>query len=174
MWWTVLDAQVRAAEMALAALKKEVPLNIEATDAARVDADATVLKSEAAEQQARHDNMRYKQLEAKHIIERHKLVEMESILADMTIRAPAGEILITRLVNQGEMVTSGGPLFDLVDLDRLYLKAYVPEILIGKLRLGLPCRIHTDAFPKRAFPATLRYISSIAEFTPKEVQTPDG
>ncbi len=228
----VLAAQVRAAGMALAALKKEVPLIIEAADAARVDAAATVLKSEAAEQQAAHDNMRYEQLEAKHIVERHKLeemalawtvaksnlksarsgsiraekqlreaelgwdrikvkgaeldalkarraqagaklVEMESVLADLTIRAPARGMLMTRLVDVGEMVVSGGPLFDLVDLDRLYLKTYVPEILIGKLRLDLPARIHTDAFPNRAFPATLRYISSRAEFTPKEVQTPD-
>ena len=228
----VLDARVKASQMALSALKKEVPLVIEAADAALVDTAATVLKSEAAEQQAAHDKNRFQQLEAKHIVERHKLEEMalawtvsesnlksaraghiraekqlrevelgwdrikvkaadlsalkaqreqagakleemESILADLTIRAPSRGILMTRLVDVGEMVASGGPLFDLVDLDRLYLKAYVPEILIGKLRLSLPCRIYTDAFPDRGFPATLRYISSSAEFTPKEVQTPD-
>jgi len=53
------------------------------------------------------------------------------------------------------------------------LKVYVPEIEIGKVRLGLPARIYTDAFPDKPFPATLRYIASQAEFTPKEVQTAD-
>jgi len=53
------------------------------------------------------------------------------------------------------------------------LKVYVPEFQIGKVRLGLPARIHTDAFPAKPFEATVRYISSRAEFTPKEVQTSD-
>ena len=228
----VLDAQVRAAEIALAAVKKEVPLVIEAADAALVDASATLVSTEAAEEQAHHDEIRYKNLATKKIVAKHTLeeadlawtvarsnlksagagriqaekqlreaelgwdriqvkaaelralkaqreqaraalVEVQSILADLTIPAPAQGILMTRLVDVGEMVASGGPLFDLVDMDRLYLKAYVPEILIGKLRLGLPARIYTDAFPDRGFPATLRYISSRAEFTPKEVQTTD-
>ena len=73
----------------------------------------------------------------------------------------------------GEVVTAGAPLYELVDLDRLYLKAYVPEVQIGKLRLGLRARIYTDAFPDEPFPAVVRYIASRAEFTPKEVQTPD-
>ena len=101
------------------------------------------------------------------------LAEVRSVLDDLSIRAPAGGIITTRIVDEGEVVAAGGPLFDIVDLDRLYLKVYVAEKEIGKLRLGLPARIHTDAFPDQAFPATTRYIASQAEFTPKEVQTPD-
>ena len=101
------------------------------------------------------------------------LNEMESILVDLTILAPADGTLTTRLVDVGEVVAAGSPLFEIVDLDRLYLKAYVPEVQIGKVRLGLPARIYTDAFPEQPFDATVRYIASKAEFTPKEVQTPD-
>ncbi len=50
---------------------------------------------------------------------------------------------------------------------------YVPAKEIGKLRLDLPAQIWVDAFPDEPFPATVRYIASRAEFTPKEVQTPD-
>ncbi len=60
-----------------------------------------------------------------------------------------------------------------MDLDRLYLKVYVPERQIGKLRLDLPARVYTDAFPQQPFAARVRYIASRAEFTPKEVQTTD-
>lgn len=101
------------------------------------------------------------------------LDEAESVLKDLTIEAPTSGTITTRMVNVGEVVTAGAPLLELVDLDRLYLQVYVPEVQIGKLRLGLPARVHTDAFPEQPFDATLRYIASKAEFTPKEVQTPD-
>ena len=101
------------------------------------------------------------------------LNEAESVLADLTIRAPTNGTVTTRMVDLGEVVTAGTPLFEIVDLDRLYLKVYVPEIQIGKIRLDLPARIHTDAFPDQPVEATVRYIASKAEFTPKEVQTPD-
>jgi len=78
-----------------------------------------------------------------------------------------------RMVDVGEVVTAGAPLLELVDLDRLYLQVYVPEVQIGRVRLELPARIYTDAFPDQPFQATVRYIASKAEFTPKEVQTPD-
>ena len=99
--------------------------------------------------------------------------ETASILQDLTIVAPTDGTVTTRMVDVGEVVTTGAPLLELVDLDRLYLQVYVPEVQIGKVRLDLPARIYTDAFPDQPFEATVRYIASKAEFTPKEVQTPD-
>lgn len=109
------------------------------------------------------------QLEQGHAV----LAEAESILSDMTLVAPIGGVITTRVRDKGEVVAAGSPVFDVVDLDRLYLKVYVPESQIGMLRLSLPARVYTDAFPDKPFPATARYIASRAEFTPKEVQTPD-
>jgi HlyD family secretion protein len=99
--------------------------------------------------------------------------EAESVLKDLTITAPTNGTVTTRMVDVGEVVAAGAPLLELVDLDHLYLKVYVPEVQIGKIRLDLPARIFTDAFPDQPFEATVRYIASKAEFTPKEVQTPD-
>lgn len=101
------------------------------------------------------------------------LAEAESMLADLTIRAPVAGVVVARVREPGEVVAVGAPLLDLVDLDQLYLKVYVAEAQIGKLRLGLPARVYTDAFPDHPVEATVRTISSRAEFTPKEVQTPD-
>ncbi len=101
------------------------------------------------------------------------LDEVRSVLEDLTIKAPGAGTITTRMVDVGEVVMAGAPLLELVDLDRLYVKVYVPEVQIGKVRLGLPARIYTDAFPDQPFEATVRYIASKAEFTPKEVQTPD-
>ncbi|MDE3042389.1 MAG: efflux RND transporter periplasmic adaptor subunit [Nitrospirota bacterium] len=101
------------------------------------------------------------------------LNEAESVLKDLTITAPTSGTVTTRMVDVGEVVAAGTPLLELVDLDHLYLKVYVPEVLIGKMRLDLAARIYTDAFPGQPFDATVRYIASKAEFTPKEVQTQD-
>jgi len=101
------------------------------------------------------------------------LAEAQSVLNDLTIGAPASGMITTRIADTGEVVAAGSPLYDIVDLDRLYLKVYVAEKDIGKVRLGLPAQIYIDALPDRPFPATVRYIASQAEFTPKEVQTPD-
>lgn len=101
------------------------------------------------------------------------LVEAQSTLDDLTIKAPASGTIVSRFVDAGEVVNAGTPLLDLVDLDRLYLQVYVPEPLVGRIRLGLPAKVYTDAYPDQPFDATVRYIASEAEFTPKEVQTKD-
>jgi len=54
------------------------------------------------------------------------LQEMLSLKEDLTIHAPAKGVITTRIVDEGEVVAAGSPLFDIVDLDRLYLKVYVP------------------------------------------------
>jgi HlyD family secretion protein len=101
------------------------------------------------------------------------LAEADSVLRDLTILAPTDGTVTVRMVDVGEVVTAGTPLLELVDLDRLYLQVYVPEVQIGKVRLDLRARIYTDAYPDQPFDATVRYIASQAEFTPKEVQTQD-
>jgi HlyD family secretion protein len=99
--------------------------------------------------------------------------ELNTVLHDLSLVSPISGTVTTRLRDEGEVISAGTPVLDLVDLDKLYLKAYVPEDQIGKLRLGLPARITVDAFPKTYFDATVSYIASTAEFTPKEVQTPE-
>jgi len=99
--------------------------------------------------------------------------EAQSALDDLTLASPAAGVITSRFANSGEVIAAGAPIFELVDLDRLYLKLFVPEREIGKVRRGLPARIYSDAFPDQPFAATVRYIGSRAEFTPKEVQTPD-
>ena len=101
------------------------------------------------------------------------LAEVNSVLADLSLKAAAPGVVMTRIREVGEVVAAGSPVFDLVDLDRLYLKVYVPEVAIGKVRVNLPAQVYSDAFPDRVFEATVGTVASRAEFTPKEVQTPD-
>ncbi len=104
---------------------------------------------------------------------RAALSEVESILADLSVRAPIDGIITTKITNPGEVAAPGSPLYSMVDLDQLFLKVYVPEKEIGKLKLNLNARIYIDAMPETPFEGRVTYIASKAEFTPKEVQTPD-
>lgn len=159
---------------------EEADLAWEAARSDLISAEASLIQArqKAADAQlgweriaAKEDEL--KALQAQRDQARAVLAEAESVLADLTITAPSDGMITHRIVNLGEVVQAGSPLYELVDLDSLYLKVYVPEIQIGKLRLDLPARIYTDAFPEQPFPARVRYIASNAEFTPKEVQTPD-
>jgi len=153
--WKVARAEYAAAMAALTQARKQLA------------------EAELGWEQVRAKEQELTALEAQHEQARAALAEAKSVLDDLTILAPASGIVTTRIVNEGEVVAAGSPLIDIVDLDRLYLKVYIPGKEIGKVRLGLPARIYTDAFPDQPFPATVRYIASQAEFTPKEVQTPD-
>lgn len=137
--------------------------------------DVKRLEDEVAALRARHAKAlaTVRQRRAERAASLAALEEAQSTLDDLTIRAPTAGTVVSRMVDQGEVVPAGAPLFDVVNLDRLYLQVYVPEPEIGKVRLGNPARVHTDAWPQRPFDATVRYIASEAEFTPKEVQTVD-
>lgn len=101
------------------------------------------------------------------------LDEARAELDDLEIHAPRDGVITEKLVQPGEVVAAGSPLFDMVDLDALYLKAYVPETDIGKIALGQQVRVYADAWPDRHFQAKVTRIADRAEFTPKQVQTRD-
>jgi HlyD family secretion protein len=100
-----------------------------------------------------------------------QLAEQRSHVADFAVRSPIDGRVLTRTAERGERVEAGTPLFTLIDLDRLYVKIYVPEPSIGKVALGQEARVSVDAYPGRTFPARVSRVSQEAEFTPKNVET---
>lgn len=97
--------------------------------------------------------------------------ELRTALGEARVSAPASGVVVSKVVNPGEVVPAGTPLLVVVDLQALWLKVFIPEPEIGKLRLGAEGRISVDAFPGRAFAAKVTEVSQRAEFTPKDVQT---
>lgn len=100
-----------------------------------------------------------------------RLEEARSVLDDLTIESPADGAVTMRLADLGEVVAAGTPLLEVVDLDRLYLKAFVPEVEIGNVRVGQSAHVYIDALPATPFSAEVRNIAARPEFTPKEIQT---
>lgn len=92
-------------------------------------------------------------------------------LAESRLFAPFDGFVTIKNVEEQEFVQAGTPVLTLAHLDRVWVKTYVPETRLGRLRLGQKADITADSFPDKTYPGTVTYISPQAEFTPKNVQT---
>ena len=92
-------------------------------------------------------------------------------LNDACILAPVPGIVTHKPVETGELLNPGATVVTVSRLDTLNLMIYVTETDLGKVRLGALADVNVDTYPDRAFPARVVYISPIAEFTPKNIQT---
>ena len=79
--------------------------------------------------------------------------------------------VISRMNQPGEVVMPGAPVIIISDLDDLTIKVYLPEIYLGKIKLGQNVKIQIDSHPDKFFPGVIKHISDKAEFTPKNIQT---
>ena len=94
-----------------------------------------------------------------------------AIADELVILAPADGVILTRYAEPGEAVTAGMPVVALGEVTRPWVRAYVAEPLVGRVRLGTPVRIRTDAYPDTAFDGRVVEISPAAEFTPRAALT---
>jgi HlyD family secretion protein len=93
------------------------------------------------------------------------------LLEDLRVTAPV-EGLVTRThAERGETLGAGRPVVTVTDISRPWVRVYIPENLIGRIRVGASARIKVDTFPDREFAGRVSYVSPQAEFTPKNVQT---
>jgi membrane fusion protein YbhG len=93
--------------------------------------------------------------------------------ADCTITAPLAGTVINRFVEPGELVGPGSAVARIADLSKLEVNIYVAETVLPQLRLGQEAQVQVDAFDNRRFTGTVVFISPMAEFTPKNIQTKD-
>lgn len=94
------------------------------------------------------------------------------VQADMyTVEAPISGMVLERPFHLGEVALPGVPLMTLADLDNLTLTVYVPEDQLGQVQLGREVSVTVDSYPGETFTGTVIFVSSQAEFTPKNVQT---
>jgi len=88
-----------------------------------------------------------------------------------TLRSPISGIVLSENVEAGEYVVPGVPVVTIGNLALVWLRAYVNETDLGRIKVSQPVCIRTDTFPGKAYVGKLSFIASQAEFTPKNVQT---
>lgn len=92
-------------------------------------------------------------------------------LADAQLVAPCDAVVRSRLLEPGEMASPQRPVYSLAIVDPKWVRAYVSEPDLGKVHPGAAATVTVDSFPDRKFDGWVGFISPVAEFTPKDVQT---
>lgn len=92
-------------------------------------------------------------------------------LADAALTAPAPGIVRARILEPGDMASPQRPAFTLALTDPLWVRVYIPETELGRIRPGMSAAVTTDSFPGKHYAAWVGSISPTSEFTPKTVET---
>ena len=107
-----------------------------------------------------------------------KVEELRAALDLATIRlgyadlaAPLNGYVLTKSAEAGEVIHIGATVVTAIDLNDVWVTAYIEERDMGKVRLGQKAYVVTDSFPRKKYDAWVSYISQEAEFTPKYIQT---
>lgn len=149
----VLDDDRANHASALAALAA-AEASVAAADAAIGAARAQVVDSEAAVDAARA-----------------AIDSVDTQIRDGVLKAPRDGRVQYIVAEPGEVVASGGRVVNMVDLTDVYMTFFLPSELAGKLALGAEARLVLDAAPQYVIPATVTFVSDVAQFTPKTVET---
>jgi HlyD family secretion protein len=105
--------------------------------------------------------------------DRANVALLEQELADATLKAPLDAVVRSRVAEPGDMASPQKTAFTLAITDPKWVRAYVSEKDLGLVRSGMTAAVQVDSFPNRRFDGWIGFISPVAEFTPKTVQTSD-
>jgi HlyD family secretion protein len=129
---------------------------------------AALLRDQAL-QAAAEESVSVAQANIKNAQESLKLAQI--VLGYTTLYAPFSGVILVRNAELGEHMQPGTPVFTLADLDHVWLRAYVNETDLGRVRFGQAALITTDSYPAHKYVGRISMISENAEFTPKSVET---
>lgn len=101
------------------------------------------------------------------------LAAARTALEDAELRAPAAGVVVSRVREPGAIVSPGDVVYALSLSDGVWVRAYVPEPELGRVHPGMAVEVVTDTAPDRPYRGRVGFVSPVAEFTPKSVETPE-
>jgi HlyD family secretion protein len=104
---------------------------------------------------------------------RAELAAIEAQLADMRAVSPIDGVVLVKAAEPGEVLPAGAPVVTIGDIDRPWVRAYITEKDLGRVKPGAEARVTTDSFPGKVYRGRVSFVASEAEFTPKQIQTPE-
>jgi len=151
---------VQALDNARADFKsKEAAVSTAVANAAAADAAVSSATSEVLDARAKVD------------AERATVQRIQANINDSELRSTVYGRVQYRVAEPGEVLPSGGRVLNLVNLSDVYMTFFLPDKVAGQVAVGAEARIVLDAFPQIVIPATVTFVSSVAQFTPKTVET---
>jgi HlyD family secretion protein len=132
-----------------------------------------VLAAEASLQQAKAQLQQIATSKANLASSRAQLKRFEANVNDLTITAPIAGTILTRSAEPGRVVAAGQTILTMVDLSKLYLRGFIPEGNVGKVKVGQDAQVFLDSNPKEAIPAEVIRIDPQVMFTPENTYFKD-
>ena len=102
---------------------------------------------------------------------RAQIALIDTQLADTIAVSPISGVVLVKAADVGEVLAPGTSVVTVGDIDHPWLRAYIREQDLGRVKLGSKAKVTTDSFPGKAYDGRVSFISSEAEFTPKQIQT---
>ena len=164
-----LQAQTRAAQARL----KMLVAGTRPEDIAEAEAELARMKAQYQLLEAGNRSEDIAEADAKVAELRGRLREMDVNLAELVVRAPEQALVEVLAVRPGDVVAANQPLVRVLRTDDLWVKAFVSEIDLGRIRLNQTVEVTVDAYKDRRFQGVVTWIASISEFTPRNVQSID-
>ncbi len=124
---------------------------------------------DALQEGTRQEEIRIARTQVQQSLEALELVRIK--LGYTVLRAPLAGVVLVRQAELGEVVSAGTPVVTLADLENVWLRAYISETDLGRIRWGQTVEVTTDTYPGKIYRGRISFIASQAEFTPKSVQT---
>ena len=169
-------ARARADFKRLKTLYEQENVSVQDYDAARTVVDVTEARLREAQEQLRLvkkgpriekiDRARAQLQQAKEALALAETRFSYSILA-----SPLIGVVLSHNIEPGEYVAAGTPIVTVGDLEHVWLRAYVDETDLGRVKIGQAAKVTIDTYPNKAYDGRVSFIASQAEFTPKSVQT---
>jgi HlyD family secretion protein len=139
---------------------------VEQTRAAIEQAEASRLEIRRREQETETRRAQIEQARA-------QVAVMDTVIADGTVSAPLDGVILEKSAELGEVIAAGTTIATLGDIHKPWLRGYIRQQDQGRVKLGMKVRITTDSYPDKTYEGRVSYIASEAEFTPKQIQTPE-
>ncbi len=134
-------------------------------------ARSALLLAQAGELEVARKRQELATLQASVARDRAALAAAEAQFSYTVLASPQAGVVLRKQVEPGEMIAAGTPAVTIADLGNIWLKIYIPEPQLGRVKLGQAAEITTDSYPGKVYPGKVVFISAEAEFTPKNVQT---
>jgi HlyD family secretion protein len=167
-------AELKKAEEQLALViegpRKDV-IEASRSQVARAQASLRLAEASRLELKRRQQEMATREAEIKQAVA--ELATLETQLQDTIAGSPIDGVVLVKAAEVGEVLAAGANVVTVGDWDHPWLRGYINEQDLGRVKLGTKAQLTTDSFPGKVYEGTLTFISSEAEFTPKQIQTPE-
>ena len=166
------EAQLKTAQqqlgMVLEGPRKE---DIDASRAQLATAQAVLRVAEAQRLELKRQRQQLVQRTADVSQRQADLSVVQTQLDDTEAFSPIGGVVLVKSAEVGEVIAAGTAVLTVGDVDHPWVRAYISESDLGRVKLGANANVTTDSYPGKIYHGRVSFISSEAEFTPKQIQT---